>query len=52
MAQHLDPELERRIRVLENPAELGAGLAGRDWFYLVVFGIVLPVICLIWGWSL
>lgn len=50
MSERLDPELERRIRILENPEELGAGFTSRDWGYLVLLGIVLPLISLIWGW--
>jgi len=39
MAEKLNPELERRLKALENPAE-------------VFLGVVLPVIVLIWGWQL
>lgn len=51
MSEPLNPELERRIRALENPAELGAGFTSRDWIYLILLGVVLPLVSLIWGWA-
>jgi len=47
---NLDPELERRIRALENASEQGSGFTGADWLALIVLGIVLPIAMLIWGW--
>lgn len=46
----LDPELERRIAELENEANQGHGFTAVDWFWLVAFGVVGPVLLLIWGW--
>ncbi|HEY4164141.1 MAG TPA: hypothetical protein VGM59_13830 [Dongiaceae bacterium] len=43
-------ELERRIRLLENPASQGEDFDGTSWFWLIMLGIVLPVIGLVIGW--
>lgn len=50
--ERLNPELERRLKVLENPAEQGEDFDGASWFWLIVLGIILPVIVLAWGWQL
>ncbi|MBL8789923.1 MAG: hypothetical protein JNM45_05450 [Rhizobiales bacterium] len=52
MAEKLNPELERRLKALENPAEQGADYDTVSWFWLIFLGVVLPVIVLIWGWQL
>ncbi|HVO03998.1 MAG TPA: hypothetical protein VMT54_17500 [Candidatus Cybelea sp.] len=43
-------ELERRISLLENPANQGEDFDGASWFWLIVLGLVLPVAILIVGW--
>lgn len=43
-------ELERRISLLENPANQGEDFDGGSWFWLLALGLVLPVIILIVGW--
>lgn len=48
----LNPELERRLKALEDPAQQGQDYDATSWFWLLVLGIVLPVIVLIWGWQL
>ena len=43
-------ELERRIQLLENPANQGEDFDGFSWFWLIALGVVLPVAALIIGW--
>ncbi len=47
----LPPELERRILELENPENQGEGFTGMDWVWLMVLGVIGPVLLLMWGWS-
>lgn len=51
-AQKLNPELERRLKALEDPAEQGEDYDAASWAWLLFLGVVLPVIALIWGWQL
>jgi hypothetical protein len=42
--QHqLHPELERRVLLLEDPANQGADFDAGSWFWLIVLGIVVPI---------
>ncbi len=50
MATQLDPELERRIALMEGGAEQGAGFTGIDVFWLLLTGVVGPIVLLAWGW--
>lgn len=43
-------ELERRLRLLENPAEQGEDFDATSWFWLLLLGVLLPIIALIAGW--
>jgi hypothetical protein len=43
-------ELERRLRLLENPAEQGEDFDGASWFWLLLLGVILPIIALVVGW--
>jgi hypothetical protein len=47
----LPPELERRIKELEDPANQGAGFTAVDWMWLAILGVIGPAILLIWGWT-
>jgi hypothetical protein len=47
--QKFPPELERRIRLLEDPANQGQDYDGMAWAALIGFGIVLPIIALLIG---
>ena len=47
--ESIPAELERRIRLLENPASQGEDFDGTSWFWLIVLGVVLPVLGLIIG---
>jgi len=51
-AQRLPPELERRIDVLEGDAAARRDFDPRSWLWLILLGVVLPVVLLILGWSL
>lgn len=52
MTERLNPELERRLKALENPAEQGEDYDATSWLWLIALGLVLPVIVLIWGWQI
>ena len=43
-------ELERRISLLENPANQGESFTATDWLWLAVLGVIGPALILIWGW--
>jgi len=51
MSEELPPELQRRIRSLENPAEQGRDFDRVSWAWLILLGVVTPVLLLLWGWS-
>jgi len=44
-------ELERRIAALESGAETGADFDLLSWCWMILLGVVLPILLLIWGWS-
>ena len=46
----LDPELERRLKLVENPAYEGEPLTKSDYVWLLVVGIVIPLVLMLWGW--
>ncbi len=53
MAQaKLDPELLRRIKLVEDPAYEGQPLNNKDYAALVIVGIIIPFLLMVWGWSL
>ncbi|WP_178119471.1 hypothetical protein [Pseudomonas sp. SCB32] len=43
-------ELERRLRLLEDPDEQGDDFDAMSWFWLLLLGLVLPVVALVAGW--
>ena len=43
------PELERRIEALERSGG-GQDLDARSWFWLLLFGVLIPAALLLWGW--
>lgn len=51
-AERLNPELERRLKALENPAEQGEDYDAASWLWLLLFGVILPIIALAWGWQI
>lgn len=51
MAQQIPAELERRIKALESVENQGEDFDASSWMWLIILGLVLPVIALIWGWS-
>ena len=48
-AAQLSPELERRIEALERSGG-GLDLNARSWFWLLLFGVLIPAVLLLWGW--
>lgn len=50
MTTELHPELERRIRALENVSEQGAGFTAQDWVWLIALGVIIPIVVLVAGW--
>ncbi len=52
MSEPLEPpELEARIRVLEDPANQGGEFDRQSWIWLLLLGVVLPAIVFVWGHS-
>jgi hypothetical protein len=47
----LPPELERRILELEDPENQGEGFTGTDWVWLMILGVIGPILLLLWGWN-
>ena len=43
-------ELERRLEILDDPANQGEGFGPNDWAWLIALGVVFPAALLIWGW--
>lgn len=53
MAQEkLDPELTRRIGLVEDPAYEGEPLNSKDYTSLVVVGVIIPFLLMVSGWWL
>lgn len=48
---NIPAELERRIRALEAPGGQGEDFDASSWFWLIVLGVVLPIVALILGWT-
>ena len=51
MADRLPPELTQRIAALEDDSAQ-QDFDRRSWLWLILLGVVLPVVLLIVGWSL
>jgi len=51
MAERIPPELARRIDALEDDASQ-QDFDRRSWLWLVMLGVVLPLLLLIVGWQL
>ncbi len=50
-AQELDPELERRLALLERPENQGEDYDGGAWAALILLGILLPILAIWLGRS-
>ena len=50
MAEPLPAELEERIAALESEREVGADFDARSWFWLIVLGVLVPVVLLLIAW--
>jgi hypothetical protein len=46
----LQPELARRIEILEREVDSSGDFNRASWFWLLLFGVVIPVALLLWGW--
>lgn len=51
MAKELALDLDKRLAALEESSQQGADFDGLSWFWLLLFGIVVPLALLVWGWS-
>jgi hypothetical protein len=49
--QSLPPELEARVAALEARAA-PADFDRRSWFWMILLGVILPLLCLVLGWNL
>jgi hypothetical protein len=45
----LPSELERRVTALESPTEIGEDFDAKSWWWLVVLGAVVPLVCTVLG---
>jgi hypothetical protein len=50
MTEPLPAELEERIAALEAQREVGADFDAVSWFWLIVLGVLLPVVLLLIAW--
>jgi hypothetical protein len=51
MADDLPPELQQRITALEDPACQGSDFDAVSWVWLILLGVIVPVLLLLWGWE-
>ncbi len=50
IAESLHPELDRRLAAIESGAEAGSDFDAVSWVWMLLLGVVLPLVLLIWGW--
>ncbi|SDO54447.1 hypothetical protein [Desulforhopalus singaporensis] len=50
--EKLDPDLARRLKLVENPDYEGEPLTKKDYTLLVLAGIILPLLLMVWGWQI
>jgi hypothetical protein len=48
--EQLDPELEKRIKLVEKPDYEGDPLTKNDYLLLFAVGLVIPALLMLWGW--
>ena len=46
----MDPELKRRLELVEDPTYEGEALSTMDYIGLVLAGLVIPLGLMVWGW--
>lgn len=46
----MDPELKRRLELVEDPTYEGESLTPTDYTGLVIVGLIIPFGLMIWGW--
>jgi len=49
--EQLDPELVKRIKLVEHSDYEGDPLTKTDYLLLFTVGLIIPAILMIWGWS-
>jgi hypothetical protein len=47
MAEPFPAELEKRLVALESQREVGEDFDARSWFWLIVLGVLAPVVLLL-----
>lgn len=50
MPEPFPAELEERIVALESQREVGEDFDARSWFWLIVLGVLAPVVLLLIAW--
>lgn len=48
---HLPEELARRVEALADESSQGADFDAFSWFWLLLLGLVGPVVLILWGWN-
>lgn len=49
-ADPLHPDLERRLAAIESGEQAGSDFDTASWVWMILLGIVLPILLLAWGW--
>jgi hypothetical protein len=44
------PELKARLYYLKAPENQGQGFQPIDWIWLLLLGVIAPIVLIIWGW--
>ena len=50
MSHELDPELVKRLELVEDPTYEGEPLNTMDYSGLILVGLILPAVLMVWGW--
>ncbi|MCF8067365.1 MAG: hypothetical protein K9L30_02145 [Desulfobacterales bacterium] len=50
--ENLDPELVKRIELVEDPTYEGESLNSKDYWGLIIVGLIIPFLLMLWGWTL
>jgi hypothetical protein len=48
--EQLDPELVKRIKLVEKPDYEGDPLTQTDYLLLFAVGLIIPALLMLWGW--
>ena len=44
------PTLEERIAGIESGEEAGTDFGTDSWLWMILFGVIVPIALLTWGW--